>query len=168
MDDSQQLYAEDSVSRLIKLFQSQFGTYFTTYYEATPSKIPPKDCYPLIIVQKMKSTAKIGPTSTDDVMEGIAISVWLNMADDAGSANVRTTTMRKLQNKIEGLDPVTFDYKADTVLYALRHFLTLTEWLIDSDVSVDYRQHQSKQMPTISACDIVVNTQRRVIVNNRQ
>ena len=120
----------------------------------------------------MSTKAVIGPTSTDEVPETIAITIMLNMADDVGSANVRTTTMRHLQNLIEGQDPATNQYKADTFLFVLRTYLTLLQssgqvWLLDSDVAIKYDTIPRKDMPTITMADIILTTQRRIVVSNR-
>jgi len=173
MEDSQSEYAKDTVVGLIELFQTNFGDVFKSYWEATPTSQPPDVDFPLVIVQKMSGKATLGPTSTDDDTETIVITVMLNMADDIGSANVRTTTMRHLQNLIEGQDPSTNQYKTGTFFYILRTYLTLLQssgniWLIDSDISVKYDQVPRKDMPAISIADITMTTQRRVIVSNRQ
>ena len=169
MDTDQSLYAKDTVTLLIELFQGIFGDTFKSYWEGTPTTVPNATDFPLVIIQQKKTKAVIGPTSTDEVPETITISVWLNEADDLGSENVRTTTMRKLQFMVQGQDPVTKDYRNDTFLYALRHYLTTlntgSQWLIDSDVEVQYDQGRHKDLPTIAMADIILTTQRRVIVS---
>jgi hypothetical protein len=173
MDDNQTLYAKDSVTRLIELFQAQFGDYFNSYWEDMPLTPPNSNEYPALMVQKMEGTAVIGPTSTDDVTESILITILKATVDAVGSSNVRTTTQRELQLLVEGQDPVTLDYKTDSVLYVLRHFLTLTNngqtWLIDSDVKIHYGIEKPSNLESNAAyCDITMTTQRRVIVQGRQ
>lgn len=171
MDDSNQLYAKDTITRLVELFQANFGDSYT-YFEASPNVPPVKEDYPIIIFDKMHTKATIGPTSTDDVPEVIMITVGINKAVDAGSQNVRTTTKRHLEHIVEGQDPVTNDYRSDTILYILRTYLTLLQqngsiWLIDSDVDIKYDQLPQKDAPTIAYADITLSTQRRVIVPGR-
>lgn len=167
MDQSQALYAPDTTTHLIKLFQATFDDYFKTYWEAWPSNIPPTADFPLVIIQKQAGKAVIGPTSTDEITETFIVTIMLNKADDAGSSNVRTTTMRKLQNLIEGQDPTSLQYKPDTFLYVLRSYLTQQTWLLDSDVSIKYNQVPLQDLPTMAVADISVTTQRRVIVPSR-
>jgi len=172
MDDQQNLYAQDTVTRLVNLYEATFGTTFHRYFDAFPLTPPGKDDYPLVAVQQIHTKAIIGPTSTDDVPETIVTEVMINAADDAGSQNVRTATMRHLQNLVQGQDPVTFDYLPNTFLYCLRTHLTLLQssgsiWLIDSDVDIKYDITQPKDMPLIALAEITLTTQRRVIVPGR-
>lgn len=172
MDDQQALYAPDTTIRLIEQFKTAFGDYFKTYFEATPTTPPSDADYPVLIVQKLRNQAVVGPTSTDNLTERIAITVAINQADDVGSANIRTTTMRKLEHLVEGLDPSTNQYKTDTVLYVIRTHLTLLQstgqiWLLDSNAEITYNQRRSADQPTICIADIVMTTQRRVIVSGR-
>jgi hypothetical protein len=115
LDSSQ--YAKDSVSHLIELFQNQFGDQFNSYWEDMPLTPPNSNEYPALMVQKLESTAVIGPTQTDDVTESILITVFKATLDAVGSTNVRTTTQRELQMMVEGQDPVTFDFRSDSILY---------------------------------------------------
>jgi hypothetical protein len=169
MDTDQSLYAKDTTQLLIELFNSVFGNYFKSYWEATPTVVPPETDFPLVIVQKLRGKVTIGPTSTDEVPETFTISIWLNMADDVGSANIRTTTMRKLQYLVEGQDATTFDWRNDTFMHALRHYLSTLnsggQWLIDSDCEISYAQAHRPDLPTITMADITLTTQRRVVVN---
>lgn len=172
MDQNQQLYAKDTTTRLIELFQETFGDYFKSYWEATPTSIPPISDFPLVIVQKLKGKSMIGATSTDNLTETMSIAVMLNRADDVGSSNIRTTTMRKLENLVEGLDPVTYDYLPATFLYAVRKHLTMIgndgmSYIIDSDVTYDYKQVPQKELPTMCIADLTMTTVRRVIVPGR-
>lgn len=173
MDNDQSLYAKDSITRLIELFQAQFGDYFNSYWEDMPLTPPLAAEYPALMVQKLEGTAVIGPTQTDDVTESILITVLKATLDAVGSTNVRTTTQRELQLLVEGQDPTTLDYRTDSILYVLRHYLTLTNsgqtWLIDSDVKVHYGIEKPSNLETNAAyADITMTTQRRIIVQNRQ
>lgn len=171
MDDSSALYAPDTTTRLIKLLKGTFGDEYT-YFEATPSSMPPAIDFPLMIVQELKMPVILGPTQTDEVHEQISLSIWLNKADDIGSSNIRTTTMRHLKNIVAGADPENPEqYKPGTVCYALRQFLTLDQWLINSDVTITYdAQHSPNAAPTdpmICTADILLQTWRRVMVGGR-
>lgn len=166
MDDSQDLYAPDSTTRLIEQLKPAFGKF--TFYEAWPNVWPPDDAWPVMIVQLLNSRPTIGPTETDEVPETIEITVMLNQADAAGSTNVRTTTRRHLQNIIQGQDPSAInEYRPDTVMYALRKYLTLENWLINSDVNIKYDIVPPPELPAMVAATITLTTWRRVIVQDR-
>lgn len=167
MDDDSALYAQDSITRLLALLRAQFGDDYT-YYEATPATPPAASEYPVMMVQKMSGTAAVGPTSTDEVTEEITLTIMLNKADDIGSANEKTTTLRHLQNIIEGQDPVTKYYRADTVLSVMRTFLTMEEWLINSSVNIGYGQIVNRNAPTVAVGNVKCQMWRRVIVPSRQ
>jgi hypothetical protein len=166
MDDSQTLYAEDTVSRLVGLLKAAFGDSYT-YYDAWPTAMPPT--FPVMIVQLIHTKMTVGPTSTDEVPETVEITVMFNQADAAGSTNVRTTTRRHLQNVIQGQDPTnTNQYKPDTVAYVLRTYLTMTEWLINSDVDIKYDITPPPELPTMAAATVTLTTWRRTVVQGRQ
>ena len=168
MDVDHTLYAEDSVTRLRQLFEAQFGDTYT-YFEDMPLTPPTDAEYPCIMIQKLEGSAVIGPTSTDDLAETIQIVVMKNTADAVGSTNVRTTTQRELQMMVEGQDPTTKDYKSDSVLYVLRHYLTLEDWLIDSDCTIRYGLERPSNMETnVAYAEVTLKTQRRNVVANRQ
>lgn len=169
MDPQQAEYAKDSITRLIELFQAQFGDYFNSYWEDMPLMPPVKEEYPALMIQKLAGTAVLGPTSTDEVTEQIQIVVMKNTADAVGSTNVKTTTQREVQLLVEGQDPSTLDYYKDTILYVVRTYLTLTEWLIDSDVKIRYGLERPSNMETnIAYAEVTLSTQRMVIVTGRQ
>lgn len=166
MDDSSTLYAEDTVSRLVTLLKDAFGDNYT-YYEAWPTKMPPT--FPVMIVQLLSTKAVLGPTETDEVPEVVELTIMLNQADAAGSGNVRTTTRRHLQNIIQGQDPTnTTEYKSDTVLYVLRKYLTMTQWLINSDVEIKYDITPPPELPAMTAATVTLTTWRRTLVPGRQ
>lgn len=168
MDDDQSQYAKDTVTHLIELLQSTFGDYFKTYFEAMPTSPPPEADYPLVIVQLLSSPVVLGPTQTDEFRETVQLTFVLNRADDAGSANVRSTTMRHLQNLVQAQDPITQQYKPNTVCHAIRTYLTLQDWLINSDVAIKYDMVTKVSHPTLCMANVMLNTWRRIYVPNRQ
>ena len=169
MDDSQTEYAPDTTTKLIEFLQENLAYTFKTYFEATPTTMPTALDFPIVIVQKMEGTVGIDWTQTDLVEETMMLTFVLNRADDVGSANVRTTTMRHLQNMVEGQDPVTLvNYKAGTVLYVLRTYLTLNDWITNSSYAVSYRQVGNGKNPMLCLCDVTLRTRRHVIVNDRR
>lgn len=169
MDESQNLYAKDTTTRIIETFQQYLtAVKVNTYFEATPTTPPSAVDYPICIVQELATPIILGPTQADEVHETVMITLVLNLADDVGSANVRTTTMRKLKNIIAGQDPETNDWKEGTVAFVLRTYLTMQEWLINSDVSIRYDIIPKKDEPTLCVADVTLQTWYRVMVANRQ
>lgn len=165
MDDNQADYAPDTTTHLIQLLKENLAYTFNTYFEATPLTPPPAPDFPVCIVQKMTGQAVIGPTQTDEVHETYQLTFILNIADDVGSANIRTTTMRHLQNIIEGQDPVNVnEYKQGTVYYVLRTFLTMGTWIINSDVTTKYDIIPKPGEPTLCVADVNMQLWRRVFV----
>ena len=171
MDDSQALYAKDSVTRLIELLQGQFGSQFNSYWEDMPLAPPTKEEYPALIVQKLDGTVSLGPTQTDELTEIISITLFKAIADAVGSANVKTTAQRELQLMVEGQDPTTLQYKPDTILSVIRTNLTLraggVPYIINDDVKLHYGIEPSSQ-GNIAFATVMLSTWRRVIVPWRQ
>lgn len=168
MDDDQSQFAKDTVTRLIETLQAVCGTNFKTYFQATPTTEPPAVDFPLAIIQKLGGPIVLGPTQADEVKETVMLTFVLNRADDVGSANIRTTTMRHLQNLVEGQDPVTSQFKPTTVCFAIRTYLTQDEWLINSDVSIKYDIIPKKGAASLCVADVMLSTWRRVMIPNRQ
>ena len=168
MDDDQSLYAADTTTRIIEMLQANLAYTFNTYFEATPTTPPPATDFPICIVQELVSPVVLGPTQADEVHETLQLTFILNRADDIGSANIRTTTMRHLKNVIAGMDPTTNTYKEGTVLYVLRKFLTLDQWLINNNVTVKYDIVPQTNEPSLCVADVTLETWRRVMVAGRQ
>lgn len=166
MDDNSAEFAPDTTTRLIGLLKPQFSDF--TFYESWPNVWPPADSWPVMIVQLLHAKPTIGPTETDEVPETVELTIMLNQADAASSNNVRTTTRRHLQNIIQGQDPVLINaYKSDTVMAVLRTFLTMDDWLINSDVDIKYDIVPPPELPAMVAATVTLTTWRRVIVQGR-
>lgn len=173
MDDTQQLYAPDTVQRLYELLKQQFGDTYTVF-PAFPLTPVTKDEMPCIIVDRKTDGAVVGPTSTDEITEVIDITFMRSLADSVGGANPRTDAKRELEMLIQGQDPTTLDYRQGTLYYALRHYLTLLQssgaiWLLDSNVQTSYDVGTLQDNTTnVAGALTKLLTQRRVVVQNRQ
>lgn len=171
MDMSQ--YAPDTVQRLVELMSAQFGDMYHIF-SAFPLTPPLKTEMPCIIIDRKTDGAVIGPTQTDDIVEVIDVIVLKSLADIVGSSDSRVDGKRQMEMLVQGQDPTTFDYKADTLYYVLRHFLTLLQsngsiWIIDSNVQTTYDVGKLQDGVTDAViAQIRVSTQRRVLVSNRQ
>lgn len=166
MDMSQ--YAPDTVQRLYELLSQQFGDTYHIF-PAFPLTPPIKTEMPCIIIDRKTDGAVIGPTQTDEITEVIDIIVLKSLADIVGSNDPRTDGKRQMEMMVQGQDPVTFDYKQDTIYNVLRHHLTLLQstgqiWLIDSDVQTAYDVGKlNDSMTDVVMAHIRYTTQRRVI-----
>lgn len=171
MDMSQ--YAPDTVQRLYELMSQQFGDMYHLF-AAFPLTPPIKTEMPCIIIDRKTDGATIGPTSTDEVVEVIDVIVLKSLADIVGSSDPRVDGKRQMEMLVQGQDPTTLDYKADTLYYVLRHYLTLLQssgsiWLIDSNVQTAYDVGRLQDGITdVVMAQIRLSTQRRVIVQGRQ
>lgn len=166
MDMSQ--YAPDTVQRLYELFKGQFGDTFTIF-PAFPLSPPLKTEMPCIIIDRKTDGAVVGPTSTDEVTEVIDITVIKTLADIVGSEDPRVDGKRQVEMFVQGQDPTTLDYKADTLYAALRKHLTLLQstgaiWLIDSEVQTAYDVGKLQDGITDAIiAQVRYSTQRRVV-----
>ena len=171
MDMSQ--YAPDTVQRLYELMSQQFGDMYTIF-PAFPLSPPLKTEMPCIIIDRKTDGATLGPTQTDEIVEVIDVIVLKSLADIVGSADPRTDGKRQMEMLVQGQDPTTLDYRADTLYYVLRHYLTLlqsngTSYLIDSNVQTSYDVGRLQDGVTDAViAQIRVSTQRRIIVQARQ
>jgi hypothetical protein len=158
---------KDTVTHISELLQETFSGYFNAVYEGLPSSTPPEAAYPLLIVHKMDSGYEVGATMTDDFEEVILIVVMENRMDEVGSDMLVDTTMRKLEQKIEGKDPQTGGFKQGTLMYALRNNLTLDTTVIDSSAAISYNGTQQTGGAFLAEADIRLTLTERVSVANR-
>lgn len=165
MDNQDSAFAQDSVSRIIESLSQVFGNY--TFYDAWPNVWPPKDAWPLMVVQLLNAKPVVGPTQTDEFPEVVEVTIMINQADAAGSAKVRTTRRREIQRIVQGQDPETLQYKDGTVMKVLRTLLTLDQYIINSDCSIKYDIDPPKDLPTMVAAVITLSMWRRVYVPGR-
>lgn len=156
--DDQQDYFKDSVTLLIELLQDALGGQIKTYYEGAPQQMPAESAFPICSVYKTKGRNTVGATATDEVTEEIMIVIMTNRLIFTGSPSTIDTPMRHLQKLVEGRDPSQpayfGQYLPNTVLGALRTYLTLGTYTINSDVSVTYDSVARKENPAIAEADI--------------
>lgn len=171
MDMSQ--YAQDTVQRLYELLSAQFGDAYHLF-PAFPLSPPLKTEMPCIIVDRKTDGATLGPTQTDEIVEVIDIIVLKSLADIVGSPDPRVDGKRQMEMLVQGQDPVTLDYKTDTLYYVLRHYLTLLQssgsiWLLDSNIQTTYDVGRLQDGVTdVVMAQIRMSTQRRVLVESRE
>lgn len=165
----------DPPTQIKNLMKDTFGSRFSSYYLGSPTYNYPEADFPVCVVQHVQSsnTVKNAPTGKDAVGQLIHIHFFEQSKDQAGASDDDETTMRILENKIEGRDPATGWYMAGTAMYALRTNITLRSGLtgfqtvLDHDISTDYDIIPRADQPTIVEALISVVTREHVTVPNR-
>lgn len=162
---------KDPPALLLDLMRDTFQDRFKAYFLGSPTMIA-EAAYPCCIVQFQTSSNTVtnAPTGTDMVGELITIHFLENSKDTAGASDSEETSIRKLYNTIQGRDPSTGWYRADTALYALRTHLDLNTRttgyrnVIDHDIETNYQVVPRKDQDTIIEAVITVVTRERIPV----
>jgi hypothetical protein len=156
----------DGAQTIRNLLLSTFGSVFTTYYIGAPGEIP-EAALPCVIIQRVHTSYRAGATMTDDVTEDIMVHILDNGKNSWGAPDDDDTAMRKLQNLVEGRDPVTGAPLKTSIIYALRQNITFTSTIIDNDIDVNYDVTTRPDAPTLVEAIITVKTVERVFLPNR-
>jgi hypothetical protein len=170
MDGFQQY--PDAASRIMALVKSTFGKTFTSYFLGLPNDfIIPEDAYPACIVQKAGGEYKVGPTTADDITESVYVHFLVNSKIGFGTPDNDDTVMRQLQTLVEGRDPTTGYLLPNTLMYALRTFITLRSdsvpglVTINNDVHITYdAAKRTNQLFTREAVIDISVTERQVFL----
>lgn len=152
--------------RIMKLMKDTFGDSFNAYYEGDPIDIP-KANLPCMIIETQSGRTELDATSTDRVQSQINIRIVFNKADDFGASDTQDLTEKKLRILVEGCDPTTGQYLANSVVGVLRNNLTLGSSTIENDIDWEYDLQPRTEDLTTSEALVQVVAIRRVIVNNR-
>lgn len=155
------VYYDDNATRLLNLMRDTFGDQFRGYFDGDAE--PSEEWLPCIMVSKVRTSADISATGTDDLTEEIQIILCRNIKDDIGADPSRNLTEYTLRKQVEGQDPTTKYYMPGTVLYALRTNITLSDSTIQNITSIDYTQNYRGNIAVREAY-ITVTTVRKVIV----
>lgn len=179
MDPDQSQYVSDPSILVLNICRQVFEGYAKTYKLGLPSQPLTDLDYPAVVVQKMTSTIGIGATQTDNESERIVIMVFSNKSDNAGDPNdPGITTMRELENKIEGKTPSATsvgynEWQPDTLVYQLRKQLTLGNQVIDTAMEINYdtdprTAENGNTLPAITSATLMLTFTERIIVRGRQ
>ena len=180
MDPNQPSFYSDGVMRLYALCQSTFGTKVKKYYLGLPSQPPTDLDYPALVIQKMTGNYTINATQTDQQVERIAIMLFARKGDNAGGPDdPGITTLRELQNMVEGRDPTSADanagyptYQPGTLMYALRTSFTNEYYNINQSIDVSYditprASETGERLPGLAQANIIMTLTEKIIVANR-
>lgn len=182
MDPNQDQYVDDPAILVLNICRSVFKGYAKTYSLGMPSQPFTDLDYPAVVVQKMKSVIDIGATKTDAENERIVIMIFSNKADQAGGPNdPGVTTLRELENRIEGKKPYTGSggdstaynqWQPNTLVYQLRNQYTLGNQVIKSALEIDYDtlaqvDENGKRTTAITMAAVTMSFTERIIVPSR-
>ena len=157
--------AIDSVKRLL---ESTFGDFFRAYFEGDPIDIP-QSLLPCLVIEKLNGPVNQTATGLDNNYSNILIKVIFNKKDDFGAQGGDVDlTERKIRHIIEGRDPETGGWLPNTIMYVIRHNITLDGTVVENnsvDVSydVDFRPGDN----ITSEGYVTFTVREHVIVNSR-
>lgn len=161
-----QEYYKDGVARVLDLMRDTFGTFFREYYDGEPENVP-ESMLPCIMVVSPAIEISASATGTDDIIEQISIIVCLNKKDDKGATSNDDLTMYRIRKIIMGQDPSTKEYLPQTMMYALRKHITLSDTMIGSAVSIDFDVDVIGESTVVQKGIVTLSGRRRAIVNVR-
>jgi hypothetical protein len=175
--DNQFLYP-DASQRIMSLMRSTFGAegdIFASYYLGLPDFfIPPQDAFPMMIVDKVGGTYKVGPTTADDITEEVYIHILVDIKSGFGKPEPDSTVKRQLQVLVEGRDPSTGYLLPTSVLSALRTNITLNSTAVPGLITINQNVEVSYDAPprpnlseTREAVVSVSVIERQVVLNRR-
>lgn len=166
MDDA--TVYEDSITRIMKLCRTTFGSEFKAYYEGDPIMIPDAS-FPCIIIEEIATNATVqgSATGTDNVGEKIRIKLVFNKQDDFSATDDYDLTERRLRRYVQARDAATGYFKKNTLFYALRKNLTLNNSVMDNDIDVNYDLQPRPEKQVTSEAVVTVVIRERVVIPDR-
>lgn len=173
LPDNLNLYP-DAAQRIMALMQTTFGNIFRAYFLSLPDDlIIPESAFPCLIVDKVTGTAKVGPTSADEITEDVYIHIMVDVKTGFGSPDTDDSVKRQLQTLVEGRDPTTGAWLPNTVMYAIRKNLTLNSKTvpnlvtINNNVDISYDAPKRPNMPETREAVVTVSVEERQIIGVR-
>lgn len=158
---------KDVVTRVMDLMKVTFGDTFNAYYEGDPIMIP-KANLPCVIIETQAGRTQLDATSTDRFQSQINIRLAFNKEDDFNASDTQDLTERKLRTLVEGRDPNTGQFLANSVVGALRINFTLGSNLIENDIDWEYSPQPRADGLVTSEALVQIVAVERIIINNRQ
>lgn len=165
------VYYSDGVARVLKLMKDTFNPsgIFKAFYNGEPEYIPEANL-PAIVVSETTGRIESGPTGTDVVTEKVIISLIMNKKDEVGSGDDDLTEL-KLRRLVKGQHPEGHEkagqYVEQSVMYALRTFITFDEAVVDSLIETDFSVAQRGEDVFTQEAYISVTIQRMAMVPMR-
>lgn len=171
--NEQNLYP-DAAQRVMTIIKAATEGLFHAYFLGLPdSFMPAQSAFPLVIVDKVTGSYKVGPTGADDIVETVYVHVMVDVKTGFGAPDSDNTIKRQLQTFVEGRDPTTGMLLPNTLMYALRTHLTLSSPVvpglipIDNEIRVTYDEGHYKDLPETREAVIEITVTERQMVPNR-
>lgn len=138
-EDNDDQYYKDPSQRLLDLVKDEMGSGYE-YFLGVPSELP-EAAFPCIVVQTVDSSISAGATGFDQVIEQVDIVVMVNSKDDLNAPEAKDTTLRKLNNIIQGRSP-TGAWLTPSIMHTVRKAIALYDQnqqvVIGSEAVVNY------------------------------
>jgi hypothetical protein len=164
----------DAATRIMDIVKSVCGDKFTYFLYLPDNFAPPDAAFPLVIVDLVsEGPYKVGPTTADEFTETVYIHLMVDLKIGLGAPDDVNPVKQQLKNFVSGRDPNTGYFLPDTLMYALRTYLTLQSPVvagqipINNDVKVTYAEGHYKNLPETRDAVIEVTVYQRQIVPNR-
>lgn len=174
--DGQQLYP-DAAQRIMSIVQEVFGSagnLIHAYFTGLPDDFTPaQDAFPMIVVDKVAGTYKAGPTGADDITEHVYVHFFVDVKTGFGAPSTDDTVKRQLQTYVEGRDPTTGMLLPTSLMYGLRHHITLQSQsvpgvvTINNDINVSYDAPKRANWPETREAVVDVSVTERQAVLTR-
>lgn len=169
----QQLYP-DAAQRIMAVIKNVCGVSAFTYFLGLPDNLViPKAAFPVVIVDKVTGTYKVGPTDADDITEVVYVRLMLDIDTGLGSPDSDNTVKRQLQTLVEGRNPTTGYLLPNTLMFALRTNLTLNSAsvpginTINNEINISYNEGHYKDMPETREAILEITIYERQRIPNR-
>ena len=171
---TQQMYP-DAAQRIMTVVKAACKGLFNEYYLGLPDNFAPAEgAFPLVIVDKVTGTYKVGPTTADDITEVVYIHIMVDIKTGLGAPDTDNPVKRQLQTFVEGRDPTTGYLLPTTLMYALRTNLTFNSApvpglvTINNDVNITYQEGHYKDLPETRDAVIEMTVYERQMILNRE
>ena len=108
-------------------------------------------------------------TGTDTMTETIIISLIYSEKPDFNNpiSQYQNTTLRKIQNLVQARDPVTLEWKAGTIMEAIRTNFTLDDSVLTNKPVINYNLSPIPEAPTILEASITMTVESLIPVPSR-
>lgn len=137
-------YLKDAVDRVLEVIKDTLGNTFKTYFNGIPDEFE-TSMLPCIAATTESGEIAAGATGTDLITETVVLLVVLNTKDYMGAnasgmpndTQVAASDLA-LRRMVYAQNPTNNEYLEQTIMYALRRFFTLSEYIFTNRISFDF------------------------------
>ncbi len=165
----------DAAQRIMNVVKTATNGLFNAYYLGLPDSFaPPQDAFPLVIVDKVTGTYRVGPTTADDITEVVYVHIMVDIKTGLGAPDTDNSVKRQLQTFVEGRDPTTGYLLPTSLMHALRTNLTLSSEVvpglvtINNDINITYQEGHYKNLPETRDAVIELTVYERQMILSRE